>query len=197
MLAPTWAYLGQRGYAELRHAGAVVGGWPVKFQPVASALDAEGLDQARDIELEPGLTVRVLCPEHLVATALSVGRPKDHVRIAQFLEEGAVNLTELCPLLDRHGLTDKWRAFCLRHGIPDPCAAEGAQRDAATAELAAGAASGTTVAYPCPDILAAHALARRERAGLSFAAKVAGIERLRGNVGLLKLAREARKARRA
>jgi hypothetical protein len=72
----------KRGYTEFRHAGVVGGGWPVEFLPIATALDAEGLDQAQDVEQEPGLTVRVLRPQHLVATALSVGRPKDHVRIA-------------------------------------------------------------------------------------------------------------------
>jgi hypothetical protein len=193
MLAPIWAYLRERGYTQFRHAGVVVGGWPVEFSPIAGALDAEGLDQAQDVELEPGLTVRVLRPQHLVATALSVGRPKDHVRIAQFLEDGAVNLTELCALLDRHGLTDKWRAFCFRHDIADPCADKGAQPDAAVAAAASGAASGTTAAHPYADILAAHALARRERAALSLAAKVARTERVGGDVRLFKVAREARK----
>jgi hypothetical protein len=125
-LAPIHAYLQARGYSELRKEGIVIEGWPVQFLPVANALDAEALAQAQEVDIrfsEGGDSVRsrVLRPEHLVATALRVARPKDFIRIAQFLEEKAVDVTLLCDLLRRHDLMGAMRAFCLRTGVINPC----------------------------------------------------------------------------
>src|SRR5438067_6863844 len=52
------------------------------------------------------VTTRVLQPEHIVAISLTVGRPKDFLRVAQFLEEDAVDRKLLSDVLGRHGLTD-------------------------------------------------------------------------------------------
>src|SRR6266536_420912 len=92
ILQPVFAYLRKAGYSEFRKEGIVVEGWPVQFLPVANDLDAEGLDQAVDIEIPsrngaPPNKVRALRAEHVVATALKVGRPKDLIRISQFLDE--------------------------------------------------------------------------------------------------------------
>jgi hypothetical protein len=46
---------------------------------------------------------------------------KDRIRIAQFLEENAVDLAALCDVIGRHGLQQAWQAFCHRTGIADPC----------------------------------------------------------------------------
>jgi hypothetical protein len=129
-LGPIYSYLKARGYHEHRKEGIVIEGWPVQFLPVANALDEEALAQAEEIEIrfeeiEGAVRTRILRPEHLVATALQVGRPKDFIRITQFLEENAVGLTALCEVLDRHGLTEMWRLFCSRIGIPDPCRVRG------------------------------------------------------------------------
>jgi hypothetical protein len=127
-LGPIYSYLKARGYDEHRKEGIVIEGWPVQFLPVASSLDEEALAQAEEIEIgfvEGAVTTRILRPEHLVATALQVGRPKDFIRITQFLEENAVGLTALCEVLDRHRLTEMWRLFCSRIGIPDPCRVRG------------------------------------------------------------------------
>src|SRR5262249_46759733 len=103
-LAPVFSYLKSKGYTEHRSEGIVIEGWPVQFLSVANALDAEALAEAEEIvvefsESEMSLRTRILRPEHLVATALLVGRPKDHVRVAQFLSESAVDLGALCDLL--------------------------------------------------------------------------------------------------
>ena len=124
-LGPIFSYLGNKGYSEHRGGGIVVEGWPVQFLPVASDLDVEALARARDIELQVGdgespVRTRVLRPEHIVATSLRVGRPKDFLRITQFLEEQAVDMSLLREVLDRHGLDDSWQSFCKRAGIPDP-----------------------------------------------------------------------------
>ncbi|MGH7814385.1 MAG: hypothetical protein ACREQI_10350 [Candidatus Binataceae bacterium] len=127
LLEPIFAYLRKAGYTSFKKEGIVVEGWPVQFLPVATDLDAEGLAEAVEIEIEadasaPPIKVRTLRAEHLVATALRVGRPKDHVRITQFLEADAVNLATLKKVLDRHNLRQAWAKFCTRVGIPDPIA---------------------------------------------------------------------------
>lgn len=128
-LAPVFSYLKSKGYTEHRSEGIVIEGWPVQFLSVANALDAEALAEAEEIvvefsESEMSLRTRILRPEHLVATALLVGRPKDHVRVAQFLSESAVDLGALCDLLVRHGLTGVFQVFCERAGIANPCGIE-------------------------------------------------------------------------
>ena len=125
-LEPIYSYLKGKGYDQHRKEGIVIEGWPVQFLPVASRLDMEALAQAEDIEVEVNraegaVKTRILRPEHIVANALRVGRPQDFIRIAQFLQEGAVELAALCALLDRHGLSDTWQSFCKRTGIADPC----------------------------------------------------------------------------
>jgi hypothetical protein len=126
LLNPIVSHLRIQGYTEWRKEGIMIEGWPVQFIPVATELDAEALDRALDIELEMqpgagGIPTRVLRPEHLVATSLKVGRPKDFARIAQFLGEGAVDRDALCDVLDRHGLMRLWAAFCNRVGLANPC----------------------------------------------------------------------------
>jgi hypothetical protein len=122
-LAPILSFLARSGYTEFHKEGIVVEGWPVQFLPVASDLDAEALARARNIRLDAVLgnvPTRVLLPEHLIANALRVGRAKDYLRIVQFLEEKAVDLTALRQLLERHDLKAIWRTFCRNTGLIDP-----------------------------------------------------------------------------
>src|SRR3974377_1027703 len=125
-LAPIFAYLKVKGYQEHRKEGVVIEGWPLQFLPVASDLDAEALAQAQDVEIqindaEGSVWTRILRAEHLVAICLRVGRPKDLIRITQFLEEDAVDFPALSEVLRRHHLKEAWQAFCSRTGIADPC----------------------------------------------------------------------------
>jgi hypothetical protein len=125
-LTSVFSYLKDMGYSEFRKEGLVVEGWPVQFLPVASDLDAEALARAEEVEIEINpsegpVKSRVLRPEHIVATALRVDRPRDRIRIIQFLDAQAVHLDALCDVIDRHVLRDAWRTFCQRTGIPDPC----------------------------------------------------------------------------
>ena len=66
------------------------------------------------------MPARALRAEHVVAKAVTVGRPKDFIRIHQYLEESAVNLGALRQVLERHGLRDRWRAFRMKIGVADP-----------------------------------------------------------------------------
>ena len=121
-LSPVFEYLKAKGYSEFRQEGVVIEGWPVQFLPVASPLDSESLEQAIETEVDDGkrIKVRILRAEHLVATALRVGRFKDHVRIRAFLDEKKVDLEKLGGVLSRHGLVDAWKDFCGKAGIREP-----------------------------------------------------------------------------
>jgi len=125
-LEPILSYLKDKGYSEFRKEGLLVEGWAVQFIPVANDLDAEALAAAGEVDLEihpneGAVKTRVLRPEHIVAIALRVGRPRDHLRILQFLEEKAVDTQTLCDVIGRHGLGNAWLMFCGRAGIVDPC----------------------------------------------------------------------------
>jgi len=123
MLTPILSYLKEKGYYEFRNEGVVVGGWTVQFLPVADDLDAEALEMADELTIEIGvgpLLARVLRAEHVVATALRVGRPKDLIRITQFLDQKKVEPVKLRAVLARHGLRPKWDQFCSRVGVPNP-----------------------------------------------------------------------------
>lgn len=126
-LGPVFERLATLGYSQFAAEGLVVEGWPVQLLPVASPLDAEALAEAETIEIEAGregdiTQARALRAEHVVATSLQVGRPKDFLRILQFIEERAVDLDRLAAVIARHGLSANWRTFCRRAGVEDPLA---------------------------------------------------------------------------
>jgi hypothetical protein len=127
-LAPIFSYLKAKGFHEFRKEGIVIEGWPVQFLPVADNLDAEALAQAADVDLtfsaQTPVRTRVLRPEHLAAIALRVGRPKDLIRITQFVQENALDHRVLCGVLKQHSLKMAWQAFCKQAGINDPCIEE-------------------------------------------------------------------------
>jgi len=124
-LQPIFSYLKERGYDEFHAEGIAIEGWPVQFLPISDDLDAEALVQSIETEIQmPGaggsVRTRLLRPEHVVAIALRTGRPKDFIRITQFIESKAVDLTLLHSVLQRHKIHELWTSFCRRTGTPDP-----------------------------------------------------------------------------
>ncbi len=123
-LDPLISYLRDRGYTQFENEGIVIEGWPVQFLPVANDLDVEGLNQAVEVEIELGsgmapFKITTLSAEHIVATALKVGRPKDRERILRFIEAKVVDLKVLRDVLNRHNLLEAWSKLCVQTGIPD------------------------------------------------------------------------------
>ena len=108
-LSPIYEYLKSRGCTE-QDEYIVVGDWPVQFLPLRNALHEEALDQAIATNVE-GVPTRVISAEHLVAISLETGRAKDHSRILQFFEQGAVDREKLKDVVERHGLSAKWNQF--------------------------------------------------------------------------------------
>ncbi len=124
LLGPIEKALAEMGYTERTNLGHMIEGWPVQFLPVGSALDEEALEKAVELDLaergERPLKVRCLSAEHIVATALKVGRLKDLARVQAFLEQKAVDLDRLKEVLERHSLMAAWREFCLKAAIENP-----------------------------------------------------------------------------
>ena len=88
----------------------VIEGWPVQFLPPGNALAEEALAQAIETDLD-GVPTRVMTAEHLTAIALQTGRAKDHARILQLIESGALDADKLDEILKRHALVEKWERF--------------------------------------------------------------------------------------
>lgn len=124
LLDPIEKALADLGYSERSGVGITIEGWPVQFLPVASELDEEALDRAVELDIgltgEPPVKTRCLRAEHVVATAVKVGRLKDLARVQAFLHQGAVNLAALKDVLERHHLSDAWLSFCEKADIEDP-----------------------------------------------------------------------------
>ncbi|HEX4295590.1 MAG TPA: hypothetical protein VHZ29_15750 [Rhizomicrobium sp.] len=124
LLGPIETALAEMGYSERTGVGVKIEGWPVQFLPVASALDEEALEEATEIDIsdpgKPSIKARCLRAEYVVAVALKVGRLKDLARIQAFLEQGAVDLSRLKSVLEKHNLMSAWGAFCLKAAMRNP-----------------------------------------------------------------------------
>ena len=108
-LAPIYEYLKTRGGTVVDEY-IEIGGWPVQFLPPSNQLETEAVAEAIATTVE-GVRTWVMSAEHLVAIALRTGRSKDHNRILQFVDQDAVNLQKLQSIIERNGLTEKWREF--------------------------------------------------------------------------------------
>jgi hypothetical protein len=112
-LSPIYDYLRGRGY-EMQGQYVVISDWPVQFLAPDSPLVEEALQQAV-VKNVDGIPVRTFTAEHLIAIMLKLARPKDKVRLVQFLE--ASNSSEarfkfdesvFNAILERHGLVERW-----------------------------------------------------------------------------------------
>jgi hypothetical protein len=108
-LTPVYDYLNARG-GTVENEPIVIGGWPVPFLPASNELELEALAAAVPTAVE-GVTTWVMTAEHLAAIALRTGRAKDHYRIVQSIEQGAVDRKKLQEIIDVHHLTGKWKEF--------------------------------------------------------------------------------------
>jgi hypothetical protein len=108
-LSPIYEYLKARG-ATVQHEHILIGGWPVQFLVPSNDLERQAVAGSLPTKVE-GVSTWVMTEEHLVAIALQTGRTKDHLRILQFIEQGAIDMEVLQATLESHGLTAKWKQF--------------------------------------------------------------------------------------
>ncbi|MGO9203652.1 MAG: hypothetical protein ACLQM8_24270 [Limisphaerales bacterium] len=109
-LGPIKDYLEARGCGLNSKGYFIIADWQVQFLPVDKPLLREALDAAVEKEVD-GIPVRVFTLEHLAAVAFQLGRPKDKVRLVQFLGAEGFNASRFSKILDRHGLLDRWSEF--------------------------------------------------------------------------------------
>jgi len=104
-LAPIYdALRAQGGRIEAGHVR--FGEWAVQILTDANALVTEAIRKAKSVTFD-GVPTRVCTAEHLCAIALQVGRSKDLLRVALFLEQQAVDRKALKELLARYHLTQQ------------------------------------------------------------------------------------------
>jgi hypothetical protein len=106
---PAFNYLTAHG-GRMEGEHIVVAGWPVQLLPSTGRLVDEALAEAVTMDVA-STSARVFTAEHLAAIALDTGRAKDHLRLLQFIESGAINMERFEQICQKHGLLDKWRAF--------------------------------------------------------------------------------------
>jgi len=108
-LEKIYEYLKARG-CRVEDEYIVIGDWPVQFLPLSSQLEKEAVDESVSTTVE-NVKTSVMTPEHLIAIALRAGRSKDHIRVLQFFEQGVIDPTKLLNVLERHGMSEKWKQF--------------------------------------------------------------------------------------
>jgi hypothetical protein len=108
-LAPIYEALKTQGY-QARQEHVVIEGVPVQLIPAYNRLVEEAVKEAKTVRYQ-GVKTRVLLAEHLAAIMLQTARPKDQARLAQLLEGVSMNRGRLEKVLERHGLSERWRQF--------------------------------------------------------------------------------------
>jgi hypothetical protein len=109
LLSPIYDYFKARG-GTVEDEHIVIGGWPVQFRAASDELDLEAVADAVPTTVED-VGTWVMTAEYLAAIALRTGRPKDHNRILQFVEQDAIDRKKLQAIVERHNLAGKWKQF--------------------------------------------------------------------------------------
>lgn len=78
--------------------------------PESNSLTEEALAAAIEKDVDD-ITARVFTAEHVAAIALQTNRSKDKTRLAQFIEEGALDMERFRDIVARHDLMARWNHF--------------------------------------------------------------------------------------
>ena len=109
-LTSIYEYLGRKGGVKEQEY-IVYADTPIQFLlPGVNSLTDEALTNAVERDVD-GHAARVFTAEHVAAVALQTGRGKDKTRLAQFIEEGALDLERFQQILVRHDLVKRWEQF--------------------------------------------------------------------------------------
>ncbi len=112
-LSPIYEQLKAWGYKE-QGAGVEIEGWEVQFLPPPGPLEEVALEFAEACNFH-NVPTRIIAAEFLCAIMLKTGRPKDLIRLSQFLEEGVLQKSAFMDIIDRFSLREKWIYFIRRH----------------------------------------------------------------------------------
>ncbi len=109
-----YQYLQQRGYTAVDEC-VLIAGVPVQFLVASSPLVVDAMADAQMQSYGAVQTV-VMQPEYLVAIMLELLRPKDRVRIRQFLDQHILDQVRLQQIFHKHGLEKKWQSVVIEVG---------------------------------------------------------------------------------
>jgi hypothetical protein len=110
-ISPIARKLKELGYNTWQEDKLIVEKWPIQFIPAAKAVEIDAIENAIEMAAGDGVTTFVPPPEHLMAMAIDLGRPKDLLRLNQFFAEKAYDADELDAVLTKHQLKKKWETI--------------------------------------------------------------------------------------
>ena len=116
-LEPVYGYLEKLGYLPVKE-GVLIEEWPVQFVPAFATVQEEAIAQARRVDYG-GTHTFIFSAEHLGAELLRSGRLKDQVRVIDLIESKKMDLKVFRDIINRHGLTEKWKEFVSRYDLED------------------------------------------------------------------------------
>lgn len=115
-LEPLYIRLKELGFHEFEEEGLLIHNFPVQFLCASPGLETDAVETAMTVEWEAH-RMRVMCPEHLAAIALSVGRPKDRARLVYLAELPDFNFPKFQSILTKYQLSDRWHQWSKALGL--------------------------------------------------------------------------------
>ena len=92
--------------------------WLVQFIPTFESNQEEAI--SKSLRVTYGTTeTKIFGPEYLAAELLRSGRRKDHARVVALIEAKKVDMKLLRDIIDRHGLSDKWKTFAKQFSLEE------------------------------------------------------------------------------
>lgn len=116
-LRPIYAYLEELGYHATRE-GIQIEDWLVQFLPASESVQEEAVAHAETVAYGETHTF-IFSAHHLAAELLRSGRPKDHARVIALIESGQVDMAAFRDIINRHGLSEKWKEFARRFDLEE------------------------------------------------------------------------------
>lgn len=116
-LEPIYSYLEKLGYYPTKE-GVLIEDWPVQFVAPFKSIQEEAIVEARQVTYGNTQTL-IFSAEHLAAELLRSGRPKDHSRVINLIQERKLDMGVFRNIVRRHDLADQWEDFKLRYDLED------------------------------------------------------------------------------
>ena len=113
-ISPIYKWFKKRGYRSHREH-IIIDDVPVQLLPAYNDLIVEAIEKSSRIKYK-SKTIKTFRPEHLVAIMLQTFRPKDRVKIIEFLDNVKLDRKYLGEILKRYNLQGKFADFIKSYG---------------------------------------------------------------------------------
>ena len=112
-----YSYLEELGYRPEREY-IRIGDWLVQFVFASEPVQKEAVENAPRVAFG-GAYTSVFSAEHLAAELLRSGRLKDFTRVADLLRSEQMDMDKFHEIINRNGLTEKWKQFASRYDFEE------------------------------------------------------------------------------